>query len=244
MLKTVVCMKWGTRYSATFVNRLYKAVRRNVSGELRFICFTDDAESLIAEVEALPLPHIDLPDEFMWKPWRKLSLWQPGLANLQGDVLFLDIDLVVTGNLDAFWTFQPGKVCIAENWTQLGQGIGNTSIYRWPVGEHTDIYKQYQADRTAIHAKYRVEQHYVSAMVRDLVFWPSEWCASFKHSLLPKFPMNWLKTPKLPVETKIVAFTGLPDQDQARDGEWPAPWYKKAYKHARPAAWIAEYWHD
>ena len=29
--------------------------------------------------------------------------------NLKGDVLFLDLDLVITGNLDRFFDFKPGK---------------------------------------------------------------------------------------------------------------------------------------
>ena len=244
MLKNVVCMKWGTRYPAIFANRLYKAVRRNVSGNLRFICFTDDPSGLLAEIEPHPLPKIDIPEALQWTPWRKLSLWQPDLADLEGDVLYLDVDLVITGNLDPLWTFYPGKMCVAENWTQLGRGIGNTSVYRWRVGTHTDIFKQYQRNSADIHARFRIEQQYISTVIDEMVYWPEEWCVSFKHSLLPKFPLNWVQTPPLPAETKIVAFTGRPDQDQARDGDWPAPWYKKPYKHARPATWIAEHWRD
>lgn len=242
MVKNVVCMKWGTRYPAIFVNRLYNAVRRNVTGDLRFVCFTDDTEDLLPEVEAQPLPPIDIPEPLQWTPWRKLSLWQPGLGGLEGDVLFLDVDLVVTGNMDPFWEYHPGEMCVAENWTQKGQGIGNTSVYRWHMGTHTDIYEDYQRDNASVHAEHRVEQHYVSARVENMIYWPSDWCLSFKHSILPKFPMNWFQTPKLPDETKIVAFTGRPDQDQARDGKWPAPWHKKIYKHVKPTPWIAEHW--
>lgn len=242
MVKTVVCMKWGTRYPAIFVNRLYNAVRRNVTGDLRFVCFTDDTQDLVPEVEAQPLPPIDIPEPLQWTPWRKLSLWQPGLGGLEGDVLFLDVDLVVTGNMDPFWEYHPGEMCVAENWTQKGQGIGNTSVYRWHMGTHTDIYEDYQRDNASVHAEHRVEQHYVSARVENMIYWPSDWCLSFKHSILPKFPMNWFQTPKLPDETKIVAFTGRPDQDQARDGKWPAPWHKKIYKHVKPTPWIAEHW--
>ena len=242
MIKNVVCMKWGTRYPAEFVNRLYKAIRRNVTGDLRFVCFTDDTDGLLPEVEHQALPPIDIPEPLQWTPWRKLSLWQPGLGGLEGDVLFLDIDLVVTGNMDPFWEYHPGEMCVAENWTQKGQGIGNTSVYRWNMGKHTEIYEQYQRDSASVHAEHRVEQHYVSAMVDNMIYWPPEWCVSFKHSLLPSFPMNWFETPKLPRETKIVAFTGRPDQDQSRDGKSPAPWYKKFYKHVKPTPWIAEHW--
>jgi hypothetical protein len=54
--------------------------------------------------------------------------------------------------------------------------------------------------------------------------------------------MNWFMTPKLPSETKIVAFTGRPDPDEARDGKWQAPLHKKIYKHVKPTPWITEHW--
>lgn len=118
MTKTVICMKWGERYPAHFANRLYNMVRRNVTGDLRFVCFTDDKEGLLPEVEYQPLPPIELPEKYRWWPWRKISLWQAGLGGLEGEVLFLDVDLIVTGNMDPFWEFHPGEMCIAENWTQ------------------------------------------------------------------------------------------------------------------------------
>jgi len=76
-----------------------------------------------------------------------------------------------------------------------------------------------------------------------MVFWPAIWCASFKHSLIPKWPLNFFKTPRLPPDTRIVAFTGKPDQDEAVIGKWPAPWYKKTYKFVKPTPWIARHWH-
>ena len=50
-MKTVVCMKWGSLYDADYANRLYSMVRRNTTGDMRFICMTDDATALRAEIE-------------------------------------------------------------------------------------------------------------------------------------------------------------------------------------------------
>jgi hypothetical protein len=76
-----------------------------------------------------------------------------------------------------------------------------------------------------------------------MVFWPQPWCLSFKHSLLPRWPLNFFLIPKLPEGTKVVAFTGKPDPHEARDGHWPvtAPW-KRLYKHVRATPWVAEHW--
>jgi hypothetical protein len=54
--------------------------------------------------------------------------------------------------------------------------------------------------------------------------------------------MNFIRTAALPREARVVAFTGNPDPDEARDGRWNAPFWKKIYKHVRPTPWIAEHW--
>src|SRR5689334_22164337 len=100
-------MKWGKAYGPDYANILYSMVSRNTKRPLRFVCFTDDATRLRREIEALPLPPIGLPPSHQWKPWRKISLWQRDLANLSGDVLFLDLDVVVTGPIDSFFDYRP-----------------------------------------------------------------------------------------------------------------------------------------
>ena len=242
-MQTIICMKWGTRYGPDFVNRLWRAVQRNTARPTRLVCFTDDMSGIDKAVQCFPLPEINLPDALINTPWRKLAVWQVPLADLEGDILFLDLDLVITGNLDDLFDFKPGRYCVIENWTQKGQGNGNTSCFRFPVGKHTHIYDRVQADPFAVTSQYRIEQLYISREIEDMVFWPDIWCVSFKHSLLPKWPMNFFKAPALPPETRIVAFTGKPDQDEAARGDWPVKrWYKRAYKHVRPTPWINEHW--
>jgi hypothetical protein len=242
MQKTIICMKWGTRYGPDYVNRLYRAVLRNITGPLRFVCFTDDGSQLAQGIEVQPLPRINLPASYQWTPWRKLSCWQYPLADLEGDVLFLDIDLVVAGSLDDLFAFAPGEYCVIENWTQKGQGIGNTSAYRFPAGKYQGIFEIFDANPMQVLKEHRIEQQYISKYIPNQRFWPSEWCVSFKHDLVPNFPNNWFREPALTEEARIVAFTGRPDPDEAQAGTWKAPWYKKFYKHAKPAAWIGEHW--
>ena len=242
--KTVICMKWGTRYGVEYVNRLYASVARNITGPLRFVCFTDDSSGLNQGIEVQPLPAIRLPAAAEWTPWRKLAVWQYPLADLEGDVLFLDLDLVIVGALDDLFAFAPGEYCVVENWTQVGRGIGNTSAFRFPAGRYQAIYEIFERDPAAVLAAHRIEQHYISKYIPNQRFWPSEWCVSFKHNLVPKFPFNWIRQPALTPESRLVAFTGRPDIDEAREGIWPAPWHKRYYKHALPAPWITEHWRE
>lgn len=242
-MQTIICMKWGTRYGCEYVNRLWAAIRRQTNRPTRLVCFTDDRTGIDKAVQCEDIPDINLPPDLINLPWRKLVMWKYPLADLQGDVLFLDLDLVVTNNLDAMFDFEPGRFCVIENWTQMGQKIGNTSAFRFPVGKYTHIFDRLQKDPSRVLDKYRIEQLYISREIEDMVFWPADWCVSFKHNLMPKWPLNFFKAPALPPETRIVAFTGKPDQDEAVRGEWPVRrWYKKSYKHVRPTKWIEEHW--
>jgi hypothetical protein len=241
--QTIICMKWGTRYGPEYVNRLASMVRRNVTRPTRLLCFTDNADGVAPDIETTALPSIAIPERISWWTWRKLSVWQDPLADLSGDVVFLDLDLVIVGSLDPFFDFEPGRYAAIENWTQPGQRIGNTSVFRFPVGRYTHIFHNFERDAEAILRRWRTEQHYISDTIGDMVFWPKAWCVSFKHSLLPRWPLNFLKPAPLPKETKIVAFTGRPKPHEALVGKWPVRTTReKIYKHTRPTPWIGEHW--
>lgn len=242
--QTIICIKWGQRYGADYVNRLASMVKRHTRRQTRLVCFTEDARGIDPWVEIAPLPAFpNIPARVQWTGWRKLSLWQYPLHDLEGDVLFFDLDVVITGGIDDFFDFEPGRYAVAENWSEMGQNIGNTTVYRFPAGRMRAIYEDFNRDPETFLAKYRNEQKYISGEAADMVFWPAEWCASFKHNLLPSWPLRFFVTPRLPASVKLVAFTGKPDPDEAAVGKWPvtAAW-KKLYKHVRPTPWITEYW--
>ena len=162
-----------------------------------------------------------IPNEISKTPWRKISVWQYPLSDLEGDVLFLDLDLVITGNLDKFFSYKKGTYCVIENWTQIGKGIGNTSCFRFPVKKYSDLFKQFENNGFKIWKKFHIEQVYLSKFIKKQNYWPEQWCKSFKHSLLPKWPMRIWKSAVLPQETSVVAFTGKPDPDDVLKGVWP-----------------------
>ena len=238
-------MKWGSRYGPEFVNRLQTSIKRHTNRPTRLYCFTDNKLGISKEVICKPLPEINLPESISFTPWRKLSVWQYPLDELRGDILFLDLDLVITGNLDRFFDFKPGNYCVIENWTQLGKKIGNTSCFKFPAGKYDFVFKEFQKNPTKIWKTYHIEQIYLSNKIKDQIFWPTEWCKSFKHDLLPKWPIRIWQPAKLPSSTSIVAFTGKPDPDDVIRGVWPVKKgqiYKKIYKQLKTPKWIIENW--
>lgn len=243
-------MKWGTLYGPEYVNRLHAMVQRNTARPLRFICFTDDPHGIDPAVETRALPAIALPDHMAQKPWRKISLWQSYLGDLDGDVLYLDLDLLVTGSIDAFFDYNPkATFCVIHNWTTrekrepMYKIVGNTSCYRFRVGAHAYLYEKLQADPGYYLAKYRNSQTFISNEISEIHYWPDTWCVSFKHSLLPPWPLRAFRAASLPAETKVVAFTGKPDVHDVLAGQWPEPnRAKRIFKTLVRPAWVAEHW--
>lgn len=246
MTQTFVCIRWGSIYGPDYVNKLYAMLARATSRPMRLVCYTEDAAGIRPEVETYPLPPIDLPKTHVWKSWRKVSLWGPELEGVTGRALFTDLDVVITGSVDAFFDFEPeADFVVAENWTQPGEGIGNTSVYRFDVGSKRAIWDGFMKDPAGTIAGHPNSQTYISRMIGPSKrYWPAPWCVSFKHSLIPSWPLNFVTTPKLPGDARIICFTGRPNPDEARDGRWPAPPMKRLYKHVRPTPWIAEHWRE
>lgn len=241
-IQTVACIKWGTPFPADYVNRLYRGVLRHTQRPTRFICFTDDARGLDPGVDARAIPEIKLPEKGMrLGPWRKLALWSKDIG-VEGDILFLDLDVVVTGGLDAFFDYKPGEFVVIRNWT-TGDGVGNTSVFRYRAASAPHLVTDFEKNPIPMSFEYDNEQIYVSKAARlTMSFWPPEWCVSFKNQLQPRFPLNLVKMAQLPADARIVVFTGQPRPHEAAAGKWPAKWYKKHYKSLKPVTWLAEHW--
>jgi len=243
--KQFICMKWGTLYGAEYVNRLYAMARANSTGTIRFVCLTDDTKGIRPEVECHACPEVDIPLPHRMLGWRKLSTYARSekLFGLTGQWLFLDLDVVVTGPLDDFFAYQPQRSFIVmQNWTQRGKGIGNTSVYRFTVGAEEYLLDKLVAEHTQVLATYRNSQTYISRTVKDLTFWPDDWCVLFKTHCVPAWPLRFWVPPIRPASARVVAFPGVPNPHEAVVGLWPAKPWKKLYKHIVAATWIQEVW--
>ena len=243
----VLCMKWGTPYGPEYVNRLYGMVARNLRRPFRFVCLTDDETGVRKEVECAPIPEIRIDPAYKDFAWRKLVLHRPGLAGLEGTALYFDLDVVIVGPLDPFFEHRPGDFCIIHNWTHPKDIVGNSSVFRFEIGAQADVLDLYETGSTQHWIdQYRNEQRFLShALGRDrLTYWPPAWCVSFKRHCLPRWPMNFLKTARMPAKPHVVVFHGRPRPHEAVVGEWPARGRKRLYKHVRPVWWLRDYWQE
>ena len=57
----IICMKWGTKYGAEYVNRLYNMVNRYLTLPFQMVCLTDDSTGIDANVKCYPISELYLP---------------------------------------------------------------------------------------------------------------------------------------------------------------------------------------
>lgn len=87
----IVCFKWGNKFSAEYVNKLYNAVERHITVPHSFTCFTDDPTGVICRTE--PFLH----SLSSW--WYIIGLFNEK-HNFKGKVLYMDLDTVIQDNID------------------------------------------------------------------------------------------------------------------------------------------------
>ncbi|WP_295044605.1 hypothetical protein [uncultured Paracoccus sp.] len=250
----ILTMKWGTLYSAADVNRLAAQVRRNLARPHRFICFTDDAQGLDPGIEALPLPELGLPPGHGDTRWRKLAVFRRNLAGLSGTALFLDIDLVVVDDLSPFFDL-PGAFRIIRDddlfrpkplrkinpaRDRFLHSVGNSSVFRFEIGQHAYILDAYLADPAAATAGYEISQQFQSAQLEahgNLDYWPKGWCVSFKNDCVPRHLASFWRDPALPAGARIVLFAGAPKMEDVFAGRGHK-WYRRIGK----IDWLRHAW--
>lgn len=237
---TVVTFKWGARYPSADVNRLHLTVRNQGFTDWEFVCFTDDPTGLDEGISARPLPEIELPDEFARTFWRKLSMFDPS-NGLVGPCLYLDIDTVITGDLNPLFEDWNGEPRFIKNW--VGEKTAardhfdriNSSAFIFTAGTCGEVLEKFYANKDEILRKYPGDQGFVhDSLAERASFFNPEYCVSFKKHCIPKFPLNYFLTPKIPPHAIIVCFHGNPDPHEASKGFRG----KKMKTSCRPTPWV------
>ncbi len=252
----VLTLKWGDAYSAEYVNRIYRGVKRNLKRPFRFVCVTDDPKGLCEGVEPVAFPAkpgwMNLNARYCAWPniYVKLLIFEPGFANLVGPTLFLDIDQIIVGDLDRFFDYKPGEFCIIHNWIERRKRIfrkipfcGNSSCFRFDAGEKSRyIFETFrsEADVAMDPEVFSTEQEYMThAVGHDKVnFWPNDFVVSFKRACIWPWPLNHFLMPRLKPGASILCFHGNPNPEQAIAG------YRGKHLNTwtKPCPWVKDLW--
>lgn len=235
-----ICVKWGDKYPAEYVNRLHSMITRHINGKFTLYCLTDNSSDLNSDIRPLPIL-----DDSLSGWWHKLSLFQGDFHGLKGDFLYLDLDVVIVGDLDEFFSYKPGFFLASKD---LLTGALNSSVFRFHIGSQPQIWDSFQENASFIASHYKGDQDWITEKVVNESIWPEEWVVSFKKQCNARIPrtygrlgviwrrLGWMKVEgeaELPERARIVQFHGKPDPEDVMDG---------SYDIYKAAPWIKEYW--
>ena len=170
------CVCYGKKYSVEYVQKLYNMVQRNTTLEHNFFIFTDNIEMEIdGHVNIRTFP------ETLNGWWNKMQLFRPD--TLDGDTLYLDLDVVITGNIDCFFNYEPEADFIGMNDFNPDTKIFNSSVFKFkPEAMKSKLWQPFTDDRTKW-LRYSGDQNVIS----DLIIghpgtrsFPDSWTQSYK----------------------------------------------------------------
>jgi len=222
-MNNVVCLKVGDKYDSDFVNKLYRACKRNLSIDYKFYCFTDDSSYLDGDMDVHDLPVNDHPNIKGW--WWKTYLHKEGLFDEKDTNLYIDLDMVIVDNIDKFFTHEPSSCYVGCSLPIKKKGFANY-IFRWK-GNFNKVWDLINLNPRLM-MDYRSDQEYVEDLLFETITtYPLEWVKSYKwevrssSDLLEYQPKMYIfkdiQDPKVPEDTAVFAFHGTPDLIKVKD---------------------------
>ena len=175
----ILCLKHGTKYSSEYVNKLYRMVSRNCTLEFSFFCITDDPRGLDENINTIPTP----PGLQGW--WCKPYIFSADLP-IEGTILYMDLDVVIAGNIDKLFTYQPNNWCTVRDFTRAMRPNWpkyNSSVVRFNAGDLDFVWQDFKDDPVTIQRKFFGDQDYLydaTYKKKAAMLYPDSWVLSWK----------------------------------------------------------------
>jgi hypothetical protein len=228
----VVCVKYGTKYGAEYVNKLYNSVMRHCGAlQLAFVCLTDSADGIETHGNLTILPL-----DAGWKGWwNKCQLFSASVsASLRAmghsRYLYIDLDTVIVGRMAALlrWSPPPGVLALLKTdqmANEQREGGYNSSLMAWRIsnegggGPLRFIYRFLQAHFTAVNGYIYKFDHWLEMAHPNACFLED----TFPGQIVEYRSLDD-KAAAPPPSARIVCFPLLPKP------------------HRATAPWVAQHW--
>jgi len=229
----VLCLKHGTKYGSEYVNILHRMVKRNITLDYEMVCLTDDPRGIDPEVKILPLP------SGLEGWWCKPYIFSKDLP-IKGNILYMDLDVVISGNLDKLFEYHPNAWCVIRDFTRAMRPKWekyNSSVIRFKTGQLQPVWEDFIKNPKSIIQRLHGDQDWLyERMGGTAIMWPDSWIQSWKWEVRTsrEFKAGGIRgnrqfkhiehvTPR--VECCICVFHGDPNPHNCED-----PWVKKNWQ--------------
>lgn len=221
------CVIHGNAYSWDYVDKLYAMLSRNISPGIQLHVYTEPTRPV-------PAPYIrhDLVDWGVGGPkkawWYKMQLFNS--EHISGPLLYFDLDVVITKNLDWIWQLPPQTFWSVRDfkylWRPTFYGI-NSSIMWWDTSRYHYVWEQFSQENLAhIFKKYHGDQDYITEAIHQDFrrFFDTQLVKSWRWQALDggfDFKRRSYYKPgegtNITDRTSVLVFHGNPKPDQVND---------------------------
>lgn len=177
-MKTILTLKYGDKYTADDVNRIYL----DTNGKYNYVCVTDNPEGLRSDIYTIPID--GEPDGH----WEKVKLFQYHF----GKTLYLDLDIVIQKDLDHLFDFidKHPMICYTywkdknfpnhkdDRWSYNYLSNYNSSVMLWEDARH--IYDYWKKDQDYYMVKYAGDDRFLFHEDFEFECWPKNEIYSYK----------------------------------------------------------------
>ena len=228
------CVYYGDKYTRpptdpwSYLRNLYNMVERNLTVPYRFVCFTDS--TVLHKQREFRGKDIDFRQfkRHDFEGWfNKLQLFSPE-SKLEGDTLYMDLDVVIMKNIDELATIGESKNFVGMNDFNPSSGLFNSSIMRFNNQYHSIIWKEYLKRKTEFNNAHG-DQDIISAIIKsheDTISFPDSWTQSYKwlNRKGERYHIDKM-TYEQDLNAKVCVFHGNPNPDES-----PQEWVKELWK--------------
>lgn len=227
----IVCLKWGDKYGAEYVNNLFEGIKKNTTTEFRFHCFTDNSIGILDGVIIHALPYRDIE---IW--WNKLYLFSDEIRIPKGEKIFyVDLDTLITNNIDELLQVNVDKIVMLRDFlVGLAKSCSNiaSGLMAWKHGDYAYVWEDFikNPDVAIASVHPHGDQGWVEKCISDYSIWqdlyPSK-VVSFKVHCQSGLPPN----------ASVVCYHGRPSIPES------VTCNEKIWKFdIRPQPWVLNYW--
>lgn len=150
----ILCVKWGDKYSAQYVNNLHEMVKRYYPAPFRFVCYTDDPTDLDCETV-----NIESDLESWWLKLELLNLFN------EGTNIVFDLDIAILNKLERLHAIKTRTLSILPSSWKEGflkprkreqfATLYNSSVMKWEGNQGSEVYEYFQKHKDMILFKYQ-----------------------------------------------------------------------------------------
>ena len=237
MQRNLICVKWGSTYGPEYVINLYNGVKRYQDKNFAIHVFTDDDRYLPRGKNWIfhRLPNWNLTANKSW--WYKMEIFNQW-HGLVGRNLYVDLDVIVTGDMTTMWNHGDDKFVICQDFNRVfahNISLVNSSVMAWSNSNLDWLYQKFINDRLLNTNRLRGDQDYIHEQIKDYIRWPREWAMSYRWEIWrgghkdKRTNLYHLDESRslIPPDCKLVVFHGRPKPHEITEKilreKWIAP---------------------